>query len=70
MSKKYRCHIECWATPTTKGVYNKLRGWLQSSDENAEDEGYLIYEDDSAVSWLPKARFDKGYIEIKGTNGI
>lgn len=59
------------AKPMTRGDYNALRGWDLPSDENANDEGYLVeYLDggkpniagfDGYVSWLPKEQFDNAY---------
>lgn len=57
------------AKPMTRIEYNNLRGWILPSDENGDDEGYLIeYTDnqkpnvkgyDGYVSWCPKNIFEK-----------
>tara|TARA_R110000764_G_scaffold234790_8_gene328896 strand:- start:118 stop:564 length:447 start_codon:yes stop_codon:yes gene_type:complete len=55
--------------------YNKYRGWELPSDENGEDEGYLVeYLNSSTsnhpnhegyVSWSPKKELDDAYISIQ-----
>lgn len=42
MSKKYLSVSVVNATPMTRQEYNTFRGWTVPSDENPEDEGYLI----------------------------
>jgi len=59
------------ATPMNRRDYNEYRGWELPSDENEDDEGYLVeYLDggkpnveghDGYVSWSPKEQFDKAY---------
>jgi hypothetical protein len=59
------------ATPMNRLEYNNLRGWEVPSDENPQDEGYLVeYLDggranvegfEGYVSWSPKDVFDKAY---------
>lgn len=62
---KFKCHKEVHAIPMTRGVYNKVREWEMPSNENPEDEGYLVVyslgTEDEYVSWSPKNVFDDGY---------
>ncbi|AWN06211.1 hypothetical protein [Erwinia phage phiEaP8] len=72
--KRYRCHKEVLATPMSRGIYNKLRGWEVPADEDPSDEGYLVeYLDggkpnhpdfDGYISWSPKDVFEAGYSEM------
>lgn len=67
----FTCHKTVKAVPMNRKAYNDLRGWSVPSDENPEDEGYLVeYQDDSHqnllhfhgyISWSPKDVFDKRY---------
>lgn len=67
----FTCHKTVKAVPMNRKDYNDLRGWSVPSDENPEDEGYLVeYQDDNNqnllhfrgyISWSPKDVFDKGY---------
>lgn len=67
----FTCHKTVKAVPMNRKDYNDLRGWSVPSDENPEDEGYLVeYQDDSHknvegfdgyISWSPKDVFEKGY---------
>jgi hypothetical protein len=62
------------AVPMNRADYNKLRGWTLPSDENGEDEGYLVeYRDGGPantsiykgyISWSPKEVFERSYTEI------
>lgn len=62
------------AKPINRREYNEFRGWDLPSDENGDDEGYLVeYLDggkpnvdgfDGYVSWSPKEQFDKAYQSI------
>lgn len=62
-------HIK--AKPMSRAAYNEFRGWTLPSDENGDDEGYLVeYQDGGKpnvegyagyVSWSPKEQFDKAY---------
>lgn len=66
------------AEPMTRLAYNLFRGWTLPSDENADDEGYLVeYHDGGAgnvpshvgyVSWSPKAVFEKSYFPSGSLN--
>lgn len=66
------------AKPMNRLDYNNYRGWSLSSDENGEDEGYLVeYIDspnsnhskhDGYISWSPKEVFDDAYMETDGLN--
>lgn len=49
------------ALPMTRGEYNKFRGWTIPSNENPEDEGYLVEYPDHYVSWSPKETFEMYY---------
>lgn len=65
------------AIPMNRLEYNQYREWELPSDENGEDEGYLVeYVDggqsnhpkhEGYISWSPKEQFDNAYIEEKGT---
>lgn len=67
----FTCHKTVKAVPMNRKDYNDLRGWSVPSDENPEDEGYLVeYQDDGHknvegfdgyISWSPKDVFEKGY---------
>ena len=62
------------ATPMSRGAYNELRGWVLPSDENKDDEGYLVeYRDGGKpnypgfkgyISWSPKEVFNTSYKDI------
>lgn len=57
-------------------AYNAYRGWTLPSDENGEDEGYLVEYTDGGepnhaahsgyISWSPKEQFDNAYRETSG----
>lgn len=59
------------AKPMTRQEYNDLRGWAVPSDENPNDEGYLVeYVDggkanhpdfEGYISWSPKDVFERAY---------
>lgn len=58
------------AFPMTKGDYCKLRNWDLPSNEEPEEEGYLVEYPDSLsnhpdfrgyISWSPKAVFEASY---------
>ena len=59
------------ATPMNRRDYNTYRGWELPSDENGDDEGYLVeYAKGSGgnvkghagyVSWSPKTQFEEAY---------
>lgn len=67
----FTCHKTVKAVPMNRKDYNYLRGWSVPSDENPEDEGYMVeYQDDNHqnllhfhgyISWSPKDVFDKRY---------
>ncbi len=62
---------EVYATPMTRGEYNRLRGWKIPEDENESDDGYLVeYKDGGKpnhpyfhgyISWSPKDVFERSY---------
>ena len=71
--QKYIGTKEIKSMPMSRGEYNKLRGWEVPSDENPNDEGYLIeYADskknhpnfDGYISWSPKNIFEAAYQNI------
>lgn len=59
------------AEPMTRGEYNDFRGWKLPSDEDGNDEGYLVeYLDggkanvngyEGYVSWSPKEQFENAH---------
>lgn len=64
------------ARPMTRLEYNSYRGWNVPSDENPNDEGYLVeYEPGDGtqnhpnhlgyISWSPKTVFDCSYYNIE-----
>ena len=64
--------------PMNRLEYNKFRGWELPSDENGEDEGYLVEyldggepnteEYEGYVSWSPKEQFENAYRKTDGLN--
>ena len=61
--QKYIGMKEIKAMPMNRGEYNKLRGWEVPTDENPNDEGYLIKYESGYVTWLIKSEFEKVYKE-------
>ena len=71
--KIYQSHKKVTASPMSRLDYNAYRGWELPSDENGEDEGYLVEYLDGGesnhpdhkgyISWSPKRQFDEGYTE-------
>lgn len=67
---------EIRAIPMTRLEYNQLRGWNVPSDENPEDEGFLVEYLDGGkanvpgyvgyVSWSPKEVFERAYRPVDG----
>ena len=67
---------EVYAKPMTRQAYNDLRGWTVPSDENPNDEGYLVEYVDGGnpnhpdfkgyISWSPKDVFESSYT-LSGT---
>lgn len=59
------------AVSMTRGAYNKLRGWEVPSNEDPNDEGYLVEYTDGGtpntsefegyISWSPRGVFEKAY---------
>ena len=48
--QKYIVMKEIKAMLMSRGEYNKLRGWEVPTDENPNDEGYLVeYADDKKI---------------------
>ena len=74
--KKYTGTKVVTATPMNRGHYNAYRGWELPSDENGDDEGYIVEYMDGGkpnhpdhkgyISWSPKEQFDNAYREIDG----
>jgi hypothetical protein len=64
------------AQPMNRADYNTYRGWVLPSDENGEDEGYLVEYLDGGkpndsrhtgyISWSPKKQFEGAYRESSG----
>lgn len=67
----YESHKQVKRIPMNRLDYNSYRDWVLPSDENGEDEGYLVeYLDggkpnhpdhEGYISWSPKEQFDNGY---------
>lgn len=69
--KKYIGTKMLQATPMNRGDYNKYRGWTIPSNENPNDEGYLVEYEDGYQSWTPREVFEKAYRDCEGlTFGI
>jgi hypothetical protein len=59
------------AVSMTRGAYNKLRGWEVPSNEDPNDEGYLVEYTDGGtpnttefegyISWSPRGVFERAY---------
>lgn len=69
------------AQPMTRASYNAMRGWTLPTDENGDDEGYLVEYTDGGkanhpdfmgyVSWSPREQFEGAYRNTAGlTFGI
>lgn len=61
------------AKPMTRSEYNVLRGWKLPTNENGDDEGYLVvYANNQCnvegiqgyVSWSPKDVFDEAHAKV------
>jgi hypothetical protein len=78
--KKYIGVKEILARPMTRKEYNDYRGWELPSDENGEDEGFLVEYVQSEkspnvnhpnhkgyISWSPKDVFEDAYISINSS---
>lgn len=58
----------------TRGQYNAYRGWQMPTDENPDEEGYIVeYLDggkpndsrhENYISWSPKDVFERSYSKI------
>lgn len=74
--KNYIGVKEIKARPMNRLDYNGYIGWDSPSDENGEDEGYLVeyvngsdknhQNHDGYVSWSPKNVFEEAYRETSG----
>lgn len=49
------------ARPMTRGAYNYYRGWPIPSDEDPNDNGYLIKYSDGYEHWSSEKQFDETY---------
>lgn len=49
------------ARPMTRGAYNYYRGWPIPSDEDPNDNGYLVKYSDGYESWSPEKQFNEAY---------
>lgn len=64
------------ALSMTRAAYNEYRGWSLPSNEDGNDDGYLVEYTDGGksnvaghagyVSWSPKEQFDAAYRETNG----
>lgn len=64
------------ARPMSRGEYNAYRGWVVPSDENPDDEGFLVEYMDGGksnhpghtgyISWSPKDVFERAYRPTTG----
>ena len=74
--KKYIGVKEIKAKPMDRGEYNTYRGWEIPSDENPDDDGFLVeYIDGGAsnhpdhagyISWSPAGVFERAYRRVDG----
>lgn len=65
------------AKPMNRREYNEFRGWQLPSDENGDDEGFLVEYTDGGkpnvegftgyLSWSPKEQFNNAY---RATSGL
>ncbi len=62
--KKYIGTKRIEAFPMNRGEYNKYKGWTIPTNENPNDEGYLVKYSDGYISWSPKKQFEEAYSEI------
>lgn len=66
------------AMPMTRLAYNQYRNWELPSNENGNDDGYLVEYIDGGksndsrhvgyISWSPKEQFDAAYRPTNGMN--
>lgn len=66
MSEKLKRYIGTkiiMARPMTRGLYNNYRGWAIPSNENPQDDGYLVVYPDNYESWSPAEVFEAAYRE-------
>lgn len=59
--QKYIGTKQIEARPMTRGDYNNYREWQIPTDENPNDEGYLVRYSDGYESWSPKSQFEEAY---------
>ena len=74
--KKHIGVKEIKAKPMKRGEYNTYRGWEIPSDENPDDDGFLVeYIDGGAsnhpdhagyISWSPAGVFERAYRRVDG----
>lgn len=53
------------AVPMTRATYVQNRGWDLPTNENGDDEGYMVEYPDGYVSWSPKIVFEASYRPMK-----
>ena len=78
MKQTYYGTKKLYAMPMTRQAYVDYRGWELPSDENGQDEGYLVEYTDGGqsnhpkhegyISWSPKAVFDAAYQSVEAMN--
>jgi hypothetical protein len=74
MTNEYYGTKRIAANPMTRQEYNSFRNWELPSNENGEDEGYLVEYLDGGkpnvegrtgyISWSPKEQFEAAYQPI------
>ena len=64
--KKYVGTKMLEARPMNRGEYNEYRGWTIPSNENPDDEGYLVKYQDGYESWSPQDVFEESYRDCRG----
>nr|WP_312329937.1 hypothetical protein [Atlantibacter hermannii] len=69
--------VYSFAKPMTRAAYNSFRGWQLPSNENGDDEGYLVENQSGTantpefvghVSWLPKEVFESAHTLVGNVN--
>ena len=78
-SKIFVSHKRVKRTPMNRQEYNDYRDWKLPSDENGDDDGYLVEYLDGGkpnhpghkgyISWSPKEQFDNGY-KLESTESL
>lgn len=52
------------AKPMTRGEYNAYKNWAIPTNENPNDEGYLVQYNPTYESWSPKDVFEAAYLPL------